>query len=104
MVDLDAIRLTSEDMWQSALVTALIDVILVAFLVWRINRERFHRLRWPLTVAAGLFWGIFAIGLYQIFWDSYVNPIAGFWDMIWIEALRLTFNQTRYVDLIQHLV
>jgi hypothetical protein len=79
MVDLDTIRLTSEDMWQSALVTALIDVILVTFLAWRINRERFHRLRWPLAVAAGLFWGIFAIALYQIFWDSYYRYFGASW-------------------------
>jgi len=78
-LNLESIRLTSDDMWQSSLVTALITIILVAFLAWRIKRESFNQLRWPLAAAAGLFWAGYGLLLYQVFWDSYYRYFGANW-------------------------
>jgi hypothetical protein len=57
--------ITSETLWWSALVTALIDVVLVLFLARRIGPSRFCRLHWPIVLASGVFWmslGLFFFG------------------------------------------
>lgn len=72
------IRLTSEMLWWSALVTALIDVGLILLLVRRIPRARFNQLHWPVALAAGIFWVsygllLFALPEYVLYWASVLS-------------------------------
>jgi hypothetical protein len=78
-MDLGGIQLTSETFWQSALVTSLIDAVVVSILAWRIKRDRFRQLRWPLVATAAVFWSVFGLVLYQVFWDSYYRHFAAGW-------------------------
>ena len=50
------IPVTSEWYWIAAFVTAIIDVLFVTVLAWRIRSERFHQLKNILGVVAVIFW------------------------------------------------
>ena len=65
------IKITSEMLWLTALVTALIDVGLVLFLARRIERPRFRQLHWPVALAAGVFWVSYGLVLFALTWESF---------------------------------
>jgi len=65
------IKMTSEMLWLTALVTALIDVGLVLFLARRIERRRFRQLHWPVALAAGVFWVSYGLMLFALTWESF---------------------------------
>jgi hypothetical protein len=62
---------TSEMLWWSALVTALIDVGLVLFLTRRIGRSQFRQLGWPIVLASGVFWMGYGLLLFTATWGSF---------------------------------
>ena len=65
------IKITSEMLWLSAVITALIDVGLILFLTRRIQRPRFRRLHWPVALAAGVFWVSYGFMLFALTWESF---------------------------------
>ena len=71
------IMITTKMLYQGALIFALMDIALIPLLVWRINRDTFHRLKWLLVIAAAFAW--FGIWSWTVvnFWEdvySYVFP------------------------------
>ncbi len=64
-------KITAETFWLEALVVALIDLVLLLFLIWRIKPVRFRELKWPLAGTSGVAWGIFAVALLWGQWDLY---------------------------------
>jgi hypothetical protein len=72
-------KVLSEQFWMSALIVALMDVVFVALLIWRIKPACFRQLKWPLAGTAAIFWGIFGIGLMWFFWDSYYQYFFPAW-------------------------
>jgi hypothetical protein len=60
-------------MWVTTVIWALVDAGLLALLLWRVKPDRFRRSAWPFVIASAIFWGIFAISLYLIFWDTYYS-------------------------------
>jgi hypothetical protein len=65
------IKMTSEMLWLTALVTALIDVGVLLFLARRIQRPRFRQLHWPVAFAAGIFWVSYGFVLFALTWESF---------------------------------
>lgn len=65
------IKITSEMLWLSAFITALIDVGLILFLARRIQRPRFQQLHWPVALAAGVFWVSYGLMLFALTWESF---------------------------------
>jgi len=65
------IKITSEMLWLSAFITALIDVGLILFLARRIQRPRFRQLHWPVALAAGVFWVSYGLMLFAMTWESF---------------------------------
>jgi len=55
------------------LIWALVDMGLLVLLLWRAKPEWFQRSGWLMAISSAIFWGIFAISLYQIFWDRYYS-------------------------------
>jgi len=49
-------HVTSQQMWSVARVTAVIDIVFVAILIWRIKRTRFRQSLGPLVVVSAAFW------------------------------------------------
>jgi hypothetical protein len=78
-MDFTEIVATSTQLWISALVFLVIDLVLYWFLNRQISLERFKRMKWQLVLAAALFWGTFAVFLLQMFWDSYYQYIYPAW-------------------------
>lgn len=65
------ITITSEMLWLSAIITALIDVGLILYLVRRIQRAYFQQLHWPVVLAAGVFWVSYGLMLFALTWESF---------------------------------
>jgi hypothetical protein len=65
------IKITSEMLWLSAFITALIDVGLILFLARRIQRPYFRQLHWYVALAAGVFWVSYGLMLFAMTWESF---------------------------------
>jgi hypothetical protein len=63
----------------SAVVIAIVDVIFILLLIWRIKASHFHQLRWTLVGTAAIFWSIFAIFLVSVFWEPYYRYFYPSW-------------------------
>jgi hypothetical protein len=77
-------KITTALLYQAALVFALLDVIYIPLLAWRVSEEAFHRMKWSLVIAAALVWlGIWSWAIGN-FWESvysYVFPVRA---RIWV--------------------
>jgi hypothetical protein len=83
---------TSELYWTATLVTAIIDVVFVTLLAWRIRSERFHQLKNILGVVAIIFWaGLWTWVMTNTFiWETcyqFVFPPSARWIMPPVMAL-----------------
>lgn len=63
--------ITSEMLWLSALVTALLDLGLVWFLARRTSRMDFRHLQGPIVIAATVFWMSLGLALFALTWESF---------------------------------
>ena len=75
----EEISILSEQFWKSAAVIALVDVVLVSLLAWRIQRARFRELKWALAGTAALSWSVFAVALVAVFWHDYYRYFYPTW-------------------------
>ena len=84
------LKITTELLYMGALVFALIDVVCIPLLVWRVNEELFRRLKWKLVIAAALVWcGIWSWAIGN-FWEtvySYVFPARARTWIPWIALI-----------------
>ncbi len=74
-------RLTSELMWRSTSITALIDVVLLLMVARFVPAELFAKLKWHVAVAAcvvyALLWGVLGSVL---FWDAAYSAVFPSWS------------------------
>ncbi len=76
---LDNLYVSSAQFWMSAGITAIVDVIFILVLAWRIKPAHFRDLKWLLVGTAALFWGLFSVWLVQLFWDAYYQAFYPPW-------------------------
>ena len=78
------IKITTELLYQGALVFALMDAVYISLLVWRVNGESFRRLKWNLVVAAAVIW--FGIWSWAIgnFWETVYSYVFPAWAQTWV--------------------
>lgn len=69
----DNFKITTEMLWQGALVFALLDAVYVPLLVWREKPVRFRQVKWMLVVVTAIAW----YGIWR--W-----AIGGFWDTVYV--------------------
>lgn len=84
-----SIKITTELLYQGALIFALMDAVYVSLLAWRVNEETFRKLRGPLVIAAALVWyGIWAwaIGNY---WETVYVYVFPAWTRTWMPWIAL---------------
>ena len=88
----DDFKITTEMLWQGALIFALLDVVYVPVLVWRVKPESFRRVKWVLAVTAGLVW--FAIWRWAIrnFWETVYIHVFPAWGEGFIPIVFGLFN------------
>jgi hypothetical protein len=75
----ESFKVLSEQLWMSGFVIALVDVIFVLLLTWRVKSSRFRELKWTLVGTAAIFWGAFATVLVVVFWDTYYHYFFPGW-------------------------
>jgi len=75
------VKVTSEVLWKGAVIFALIDIVFVSVLSWRIKSERFRQIKWTLVITMAIFftliWGILAS---SVFWDSVYHYFFPEWS------------------------
>lgn len=78
------IKITTELLYQGALVFALMDAVYVSLLVWRVKEDTFRKLRWPTPIAAALVW--FGIWSWAIgnFWETVYSYVFPPWAQTWV--------------------
>ncbi len=65
------LKLASDIFWRGALLFAIVDLFLIALLLWRIKPAHFDDLKWPLAFTAAIFWGLLGTIMVWCFWDSF---------------------------------
>ena len=80
----DDFKITTELLYKSALVFALMDAVYIPLLIWRVRDETFRRLKWNLVVAAAAVW--FGIWYWAIsnFWEIVYVYVFPAWAQIWV--------------------
>ena len=81
------IKITTELLYQGALVFALMDAAVLGLLVWRVRANAFHRLKWTLPLAAALVW--FGIWSWAIgnFWETVYAYVFPAWAQFWVPII-----------------
>ena len=81
------IKITTELLYQGALVFALTDAAFVGLLVWRLRPDAFRRLKWTLPIAAALVW--FGIWSWAIgnFWETVYAYVFPTWAEFWVPII-----------------
>lgn len=89
------IKVTTEILWEGALLFALTDVIFIAILHRLIKFSDFYKMKWRLVVFIGLFFcTLFGVIASSIFWDSvycYVFPAEARWIIPPVYGLLFAF-------------
>lgn len=76
-------KITTELLYQGALVFALMDAVYIPLLAWRVSRDIFRRLKWPLVIAAALVWlGIWGWAIGN-FWETVYSYVFPPWAQTW---------------------
>jgi hypothetical protein len=73
------LKVLSEQLWTDSVIMALVDVIFVLLLAWRIKPARFRQLKWTLVGTAAISWSIFGIVLVLVFWGTYYHYFFPSW-------------------------
>jgi len=83
------VKITSELLYQAALVFALIDVVFIPLLVWRVGVDSFRRLKWALAFFAALvWWGIWSWAIGN-FWETVYVYVFPAWSQTWNPRIAL---------------
>ena len=83
------LKITTEILLKGALFFALVDVVYVPLLVWRVRKETFQRMRWPLAIVAAFVWyGIWAWAIGN-FWETIYRYVFPAWGQTWIPLIAI---------------
>ena len=76
----DQMRLSSYLLWSAAVCAALVDALFLYILGRLISRERFHRLLWPVGVAATVVFGaLWTWAMWSFTWEIVYKAIFPTW-------------------------
>jgi len=72
-------KVTSEILWQAAVVFAVIDALFVTILVRRITAQMFRELGSFLAITSGIFWFVVWILMSTFFWEPVYHHVFPEW-------------------------
>lgn len=77
-------KITTELLYKGALAFALMDLIYIPLLAWRVREEAFRSMKWSLVIAAAWVW--FGIWSWAIgnFWESVYSYVFPAWARTWV--------------------
>ena len=73
------LKVTTEILWQGALIFALIDVVFVAVLARLTKPESLRQLKWTLVATTGIFWCIVWTLMNSVFWEPVYHYVFPEW-------------------------
>jgi hypothetical protein len=74
------VKVTTRILWQGTLIFALIDIVFISILKWRIKPEAFGHTKWTLVITTGVFWSLlFLVLMSWIFWDPVYHHVFPGW-------------------------
>ena len=74
------LKVTTEILWRGALIFALIDVVYVGVLVWRIKPAELRKLKWVIVGTTGVYWCIIWLLIGSIFfWEPVYHYVFPEW-------------------------
>jgi hypothetical protein len=77
------IVISSELLYRSAGILALVDIVHFALLAWRITQMHFGKLKWLLATAAAVVWyGIWSWAVSN-YWDAVYSSVFPPWARTW---------------------
>jgi len=77
---MESAHVTSRLLWTAAAVTAPVDILLLALVSRAVQPERFARLRWGVTIAAGAFWFcVWAYAMWGPWWGQVYHVVFPEW-------------------------
>jgi hypothetical protein len=80
---LDGVKVTTEILWRAAVLFALFDTVLVAYLARFIQPQLFRELRWPVTAVTGILWFLIWLIMVSVFWEPVYHYVFPSWSR-WI--------------------
>jgi hypothetical protein len=81
------LKISTEMLYQGALMFALLDVFYVPLLAWRVRHVTFQRLQWELILCASLvWWGIWSWAIGN-FWNTVYIYVFPAWARTWVPWL-----------------
>jgi hypothetical protein len=74
------IKVTTQILWEGALIFAPIDIVFVLILRRKIQTEMFRQFKWELVITTGIFWFLlFGILMSWIFWEPVYHYVFPSW-------------------------
>lgn len=80
------LRLNTQDVWNSALIFAFLDLLILVPLVLVFREDLFERALLPIGATSAFFWGVLAIVAIFGFWDLYYQYFTPGWAR-WLAPL-----------------
>jgi len=74
------VKITTEILWQGAILFAGTDLILIPLLAWRIKPATFLRLKWPLVATTAIFWFTLWAYVLSTFWEPVYRFVFTTWE------------------------
>ena len=82
-MNLHEIKVTTGILWRAAVLFALIDVVLLAYLARFIQPHMFRRLKWPVTAITAILWFLIWLLMVVVFWEPVYHYVFSPW-LRWI--------------------
>ena len=80
MTSAPEMKVTTEILWQGTVIFALIDIVFVAILRWRIPAEGFRQFKWSLVLTTGVFWFLLlGIMMSWLYWEPVYHFVFPDW-------------------------
>jgi hypothetical protein len=79
-MNVEGVKVTSEILWRAAILFALFDAVLVAYLARFIEPAIFRQLKWPVALIAGIFWLLIWLVMVIFFWEPVYHYVFPPWS------------------------
>jgi hypothetical protein len=81
------IKITTELLFKAAGIFALIDIVYVPLLSWRLRREFFGQMKWSLAVTSGVVWWSIWNWAIGNFWETVYRYVFPAWAQTWVPPI-----------------
>jgi len=81
------LKVTSEMLWQAAVIFFVVDAVLAFLLTRRTTPVFFRELKWTLVITTTIFWGLLWLSMSTFFWEPVYHYVFPEWSRWFIPPL-----------------